>query len=66
MKPNGSIEEDQVKKQPGFGETFFFCLPDSIGDESRLREVCEGFLGPPAGVAEAATSDTIFFGILMF
>ncbi|XP_013629498.1 PREDICTED: protein HIRA isoform X2 [Brassica oleracea var. oleracea] len=27
-------------------------------DESRLREVCESFLGPPTGMAEAATSDT--------
>ncbi|KAI3706479.1 hypothetical protein L6452_24259 [Arctium lappa] len=26
-------------------------------DESRLREVCENFLGPPTGMAEAATSD---------
>ncbi|KAL0877320.1 hypothetical protein Bca101_027025 [Brassica carinata] len=58
MKLKGSIEEDQVKKQPGSGETFF---SDSIGDESRLREVCEGFLGPPTGVAEAATSDTNFY-----
>jgi protein HIRA/HIR1 len=27
-------------------------------DESRLREVCESFLGPPTGMAEAASSDT--------
>ncbi|KAJ0248265.1 Protein HIRA [Hirschfeldia incana] len=27
-------------------------------DESRLRELCESFLGPPTGMAEAATSDT--------
>ncbi|PKA60543.1 Protein HIRA [Apostasia shenzhenica] len=27
-------------------------------DESRLREVCESFLGPPTGMAEAAFSDT--------
>lgn len=27
-------------------------------DESRLREVCESFLGPPTGMAEATTSDT--------
>lgn len=26
-------------------------------DESRLREVCESFLGPPTGMAEAAASD---------
>ncbi|KAJ9554762.1 hypothetical protein OSB04_009376 [Centaurea solstitialis] len=26
-------------------------------DESRLREVCENFLGPPTGMAEAAVSD---------
>uniref|UniRef100_A0A7N0UXB4 Protein HIRA n=1 Tax=Kalanchoe fedtschenkoi TaxID=63787 RepID=A0A7N0UXB4_KALFE len=26
-------------------------------DESRLREVCEGFLGPPTGMAEASASD---------
>lgn len=26
-------------------------------DESRLREVCEGFLGPPTGMAEAGSSD---------
>ncbi|XP_071697209.1 protein HIRA-like [Rutidosis leptorrhynchoides] len=26
-------------------------------DESRLREVCENFLGPPTGMAETATSD---------
>lgn len=26
-------------------------------DESRLREVCEGFLGPPTGMAEAVSSD---------
>eukprot|EP00268_Persea_americana_P064091 TRINITY_DN8395_c0_g2_i1.p1 TRINITY_DN8395_c0_g2~~TRINITY_DN8395_c0_g2_i1.p1 ORF type:complete len:970 (+),score=200.05 TRINITY_DN8395_c0_g2_i1:315-3224(+) len=26
-------------------------------DESRLREVCEGFLGPPTGMAESAFSD---------
>ncbi|XP_019178834.1 PREDICTED: protein HIRA isoform X1 [Ipomoea nil] len=27
-------------------------------DESRLREVCESFLGPPIGMAEASTSST--------
>lgn len=27
-------------------------------DESRLREVCESFLGPPTGMSEAASSDT--------
>ncbi|CAA7047212.1 unnamed protein product [Microthlaspi erraticum] len=27
-------------------------------DESRLREVCESFLGPPTGMAEAASTDT--------
>lgn len=27
-------------------------------DESRLREVCESFLGPPTGMAEAASSDS--------
>ncbi|KAK3443807.1 protein HIRA isoform X1 [Eucalyptus grandis] len=27
-------------------------------DESRLREVCESFLGPPAGMANATPSDT--------
>lgn len=27
-------------------------------DESRLREVCEGFLGPPTGMVESASSDT--------
>ncbi|PON76840.1 WD repeat HIR [Parasponia andersonii] len=27
-------------------------------DESRLREVCESFLGPPTGMAEATSSDT--------
>ncbi|CAI0398255.1 unnamed protein product [Linum tenue] len=27
-------------------------------DESRLREVCESFLGPPTGMAEAATSSS--------
>ncbi|KAI0519728.1 hypothetical protein KFK09_007187 [Dendrobium nobile] len=27
-------------------------------DESRLREVCESFLGPPTGMVEAASSDT--------
>ncbi|KAG2328023.1 hypothetical protein Bca4012_037061 [Brassica carinata] len=27
-------------------------------DESRLREVCENFLGPPTGMAEAPNSDT--------
>lgn len=27
-------------------------------DESRLREVCESFLGPPTGMAEAGSSDT--------
>ncbi|KAL8130119.1 hypothetical protein V2J09_019274 [Rumex salicifolius] len=27
-------------------------------DESRLREVCEGFLGPPTGMAEASSSDS--------
>uniref|UniRef100_A0A0D3EGF9 Uncharacterized protein n=1 Tax=Brassica oleracea var. oleracea TaxID=109376 RepID=A0A0D3EGF9_BRAOL len=32
MKLKSSIEEDQVKTQPGSGETFFF-LPDSIGDD---------------------------------
>ncbi|THF94005.1 hypothetical protein TEA_020414 [Camellia sinensis var. sinensis] len=26
-------------------------------DESRLREVCESFLGPPTGMAEAVSSD---------
>ncbi|XP_058088801.1 protein HIRA isoform X2 [Magnolia sinica] len=26
-------------------------------DESRLREVCESFLGPPTGMAESASSD---------
>ncbi|CAM8964189.1 unnamed protein product [Rhodiola kirilowii] len=26
-------------------------------DESRLREVCEGFLGPPTGMAETSSSD---------
>lgn len=26
-------------------------------DESRLREVCESFLGPPTGMAEAASSN---------
>ncbi|EHA8587556.1 Protein HIRA [Cocos nucifera] len=26
-------------------------------DESRLREVCESFLGPPTGMAEAASAD---------
>lgn len=26
-------------------------------DESRLREVCESFLGPPTGMAEEASSD---------
>ncbi|XP_050209720.1 protein HIRA isoform X2 [Mercurialis annua] len=26
-------------------------------DESRLREVCESFLGPPAGMAESTSSD---------
>ncbi|XP_009122050.1 uncharacterized protein LOC103846803 isoform X1 [Brassica rapa] len=32
MKLKSSMEEDQVKTQPGSGETFFF-LPDSIGDD---------------------------------
>ncbi|XP_060169818.1 protein HIRA isoform X1 [Lycium barbarum] len=27
-------------------------------DESRLREVCENFLGPPTGMAEAASSES--------
>ncbi|XP_024632384.1 protein HIRA isoform X2 [Medicago truncatula] len=27
-------------------------------DESRLREVCEGFLGPPTGMAEEPSSDS--------
>ncbi|XP_020535101.1 protein HIRA isoform X2 [Jatropha curcas] len=27
-------------------------------DESRLREVCESFLGPPTGMAESTSSDT--------
>ncbi|KAK9170438.1 hypothetical protein Syun_002578 [Stephania yunnanensis] len=27
-------------------------------DESRLREVCEGFLGPPTGMTESTPSDT--------
>ncbi|KAM7272396.1 hypothetical protein ACFE04_027059 [Oxalis oulophora] len=27
-------------------------------DESRLREVCENFLGPPTGMAESTTSNT--------
>lgn len=27
-------------------------------DESRLREVCEGFLGPPTGIAEEPSSDS--------
>lgn len=27
-------------------------------DESRLREVCETFLGPPTGMAEVASSST--------
>ena len=35
---------------------FFFVCREA--DESRLREVCESFLGPPTGMAEAATSDT--------
>lgn len=26
-------------------------------DESRLREVCESFLGPPTGMAESTSSD---------
>lgn len=26
-------------------------------DESRLRELCESFLGPPTGMAEEASSD---------
>ncbi|KAM7496911.1 hypothetical protein LguiA_021325 [Lonicera macranthoides] len=26
-------------------------------DESRLREICESFLGPPTGIADATTSD---------
>lgn len=27
-------------------------------DESRLREVCESFLGPPTGMAEDTSLDT--------
>lgn len=33
----------------------FFCRE---ADESRLREVCESFLGPPTGMAQASSSDS--------
>lgn len=34
---------------------FFFIFREA--DESRLREVCDSFLGPPTGMAEVASSD---------
>ena len=36
--------------------TFFIDCREA--DESRLREVCESFLGPPTGMAEDTSSDS--------
>lgn len=36
----------------------FHSLPRREADESRLREVCESFIGPPTGMGESTSSGT--------
>lgn len=49
--------------QNGLWFNFFICwrkvyyLDCREADESRLREVCESFLGPPTGMVDATPSD---------